>query len=283
MFPTHAHPLATLTSLHRAAQIVAGINMLVQPHVPGYLELALIPHGHALNGTPLPNGTQARLDFARAALVIAHGDGRESAVALDGKSQAAVNAELLTAIQPDLPIPLAGEDDRLLDAFTAAVRARYPELEHVHTSFMESAVLGVDTDVSAAYGVLLAAVTDGVRRFHARVGGYWTPLVVYPEHFDLSAVWSAAQSTDDHRPQINVGFAPFTLPDLQRPYWYATAYPYPQPMVHPALPAPARWHTAGWTGVVIDDSEIAAQPDSSAFIESISTDVFHVLRALLPA
>lgn len=127
-----------------------------------------------------------------------------------------------------------------------------------------------------------AQIVGGINMLaQLHVAGYFE-LALVPVRAGLSAVWSATASTDDHRPQINVGFAPFTLPDFPRPYRYATAYPYPEVMLYPDLPDRARWTRESWTGIVIDYDSIAAQDDVTAFIETISTEVFTLLRDLLP-
>jgi hypothetical protein len=47
------------------------------------------------------------------------------------------------------------------------------------------------------------------------------------------------------------------------------------------LPAPARWHQEGWTGVVLPYSAIAAADDPENFVEMMCTAIFKALRSLL--
>ncbi|MCA9909157.1 MAG: hypothetical protein KC519_10955, partial [Anaerolineae bacterium] len=85
----------------------------------------------------------------------------------------------------------------------------------------------------------------------------------------------------EQKPHINLGFAPFSE-GFPRPYLYAYAYPYPEPFERPELPAPARWHTQGWTGVVVDYDAIANQDDDPAtFVEALCEGIFGALVPLL--
>ena len=89
------------------------------------------------------------------------------------------------------------------------------------------APLAVDAPTSAAYGEALYRVFTAVARFRARLAGPQTPIVVWPEHFDLSTLWFPTGDRSDSAPQMNFGFAPFDS-SYPRPYLYAYAYPMPE-------------------------------------------------------
>jgi hypothetical protein len=129
------------------------------------------------------------------------------------------------------------------------------------------------------YADALYRVFTALARFRARLQGHMTPLVVFPEHFDLSTLWFVEGDMDDHKPHLNFGFAPFS-PGLPRPYLYAYAYPYPADFAAPPLPAPARWHSEGWRGVVIDYDAISQHNDPEAAIERLCLHVFASLQSV---
>ncbi|MDX2162507.1 MAG: DUF5996 family protein [bacterium] len=284
----------TATGLHRAAQILAGVRMLLLPHQPNYLELALdvIPEG--LTTGRLPGDGEIWLDMRRAALVYRHPERGETVVPLAGTTQAYANRALLIALRDgELAGTLADTaDDDLLERFTAAVRARYPDLPAHHTAFSETDPLRVDPQVSRAYAAVQDAVFTGIARFRARVQGHWFPAVVYPEHFDLSTIWFYAPDFDENGAHITIGFAPFS-DGLPRPYLYLTAYPYPDNLTEPPLPKPAVWNVQPWRGVVIAYDSVASfndatEPDGdaealAARIETLCAAVFKMLRGMVAA
>jgi len=107
-----------------------------------------------------------------------------------------------------------------------------------------------------------------------------TPLVVWPEHFDMSTLLFAGNEIDEGKPHLNFGFAPFS-DGLERPYLYAYAYPYPDSYDPPALPKGARWHTQGWTGVLLPYEEIASQQNSQGFVEESCLFIYQGLQKLI--
>jgi hypothetical protein len=99
-----------------------------------------------------------------------------------------------------------------------------------------------------------------------------TPIVVWPEHFDLSFLWFAGQQADDRHPHMNFGFAPFS-DDLDRPYLYAYAYPMPERFEQLPLPEGATWHTEGWQGMVYPYDTLAASTDPDGQVEAIFAQI----------
>ncbi|MFN8528374.1 MAG: DUF5996 family protein [Anaerolineae bacterium] len=273
---------ATAHGLHRAAQILAGIRLLLLPHVPNYLELALSPVPEGLSTGRLPSGGEIVLDMRRCALIYHHDEEPETAIPLAATTQAYANRALLNALsRGELAGTLAYvDDDGLLQAFTDALKAKRPDLPPDHLSFMETDPLNIDPVIARDYAAVLDAAFTGISRFRSRLGGHWSPAVVFPEHFDLSTIWFQGADFDQNKAHIAVGFAPFS-PGFPRPYWYAYAYPYPDEPTYPNLPKPAYWNFEPWRGVVVDYDAIAAQEDPSVFIERISLDVFHILRGML--
>jgi hypothetical protein len=142
------------------------------------------------------------------------------------------------------------------------------------------APLDVDTTVSADYSHALYQVFTATARFRARLAGPQTPIVVWPEHFDLSTLWFPTNDRSDEAKVMNFGFAPFDGA-TERPYLYAYAYPMPVGFETLPLPAPASWHTVGWKGLFVAYDDLARADDPEALIESLFERVYELLAPTL--
>ena len=280
--PALADWTTTAHGLHRAVQILAGVQMLLYAHDPHYGEVALKPVPEGIATGRLPDGGRITLDMRRAALIYCQADDTETQVPLAGASQAYSNRALLQALRETI---LAGtlsdaETSALVEKFTSAVRAKYPELPLHHTEYSNAEPLAIDPAVAREYAFALDTFFTGIARFRARVQGHWSRLVVFPEHFDMATIWYANPDYDENKPHIAVGFAPFS-PGFERPYWYATMYPYPKDATFPVLPKPARWTHGTWHGVVIDYDALTGEDDPVLAIEQVTGEVFDILRNFL--
>ncbi len=107
-----------------------------------------------------------------------------------------------------------------------------------------------------------------------------SPLVVWPEHFDLSFLLFATELPSESAPHMNFGFAPYS-PGFERPYLYAYAYPLRPGYQTPSLPPPVYWNTTPWTGSVLRYDDIGAAADPEAFTEAACEGIYHAqLRVL---
>ena len=138
----------------------------------------------------------------------------------------------------------------------------------------------VDPQVSGQYMDALYRIFTAVARFRARLTGPMTPIVVWPEHFDLSFLWFATDKATDEFPHMNFGFAPFDA-ETERPYLYAYAYPMPDAFERLPLPARARWHTSGWRGALVPYDALTAVEHPEAEIEAIGAAIYGVLSPTL--
>jgi hypothetical protein len=107
-----------------------------------------------------------------------------------------------------------------------------------------------------------------------------TPIVVWPEHFDLSFLWFASPNATQSGPHMNFGFAPYSA-GIDAAYIYAYVWPLPEQYTPPQLPAPAYWNTQPWTGVVLPYNEVAKATDSEAYIEDACASIYAALMGLL--
>src|SRR5919202_4026234 len=268
---------ASSHSLHAAAQLLGAMRMLVRERVPNYLELAMRIEPMGLSTDTLPGGGTVRLDFGQAALVYTPPQGAPVAIPLAGHSQASLFEALLETMAARgqvLGPPSRGE--RLVSALLAALEARGHPFKPKPGELTNDAPLMVDPRVSGQYMDALYRIFTAVARFRARLTGPITPIVVWPEHFDLSFLWFATDKATDEFPHMNFGFAPFDA-ETERPYLYAYAYPMPDAFERLPLPAPARWHTSGWRGALVPYDALTAAEHPEAEIEAICAAIYGVL------
>jgi hypothetical protein len=270
----------TAHQLHKAAQLLGTLRLLCLKHVPNYLELAMkiVPEG--LSTDVLPGGSEVVLDFHKVAMLIKSPAAEDHIIPLAGHNQATLFAALVEALQTSELASLLDSTsegsiiDRLFSAIQAGSFAVTPKREDL----TDTQSFEIDPKLSSTYGSALYAVFTGVARFRARLAGMMTPVVVWPEHFDLSFLWFAGEQPDDYKPHLNFGFAPFS-PGFPLPYLYTTAYPLPTGYQGPILPNYATWNTAGWNGVVVPYDTIAQAVDRVSFVEDACLTIY---KALLP-
>lgn len=286
----------TATALHQVSQVLGGLRMLMEPHDPNYLEMAMFVVPEGLTTGKLPIGGEVTLDMQRVKLIYRRGY-VETVIPITDRTQADINRDLLAAMRGDLLRVFAQQspsdeitqeakqgikdpDETLVDEFTAAIRAKYPNLNKKITKFAETTRLTISTEIASTYANALYAAFTGISRFRARLTGVMSPLIVYPEHFDLSFMWfDKDPSMDQSKPHLMFGFAPFSE-GFPRPYLYAYAYPYPSNMQYPPVPDPAYWNTKQWTGIVVDYEAIAQSDDAALYIEEMCGEIFATLRKL---
>lgn len=274
---------ATITALHQAAMLFGPIHNTLRAPQDNYLHLPIHIQPWGLSSGELPGGADLRLHFEQATFHYRRPNGEIVSLPLQQHTQADLFQRLLNALKTDLladfyrDIPEPDVIGGLMNRLHAdPSRVEFLKLEEVtHT---ES--LSIDLEAARAYASALYTIFTGVARFRARLNGHMTPIVLWPEHFDLSTLWFLSGEMDDHAGHLNFGFAPFS-PGLPRPYLYAYAYPYPADMTIPALPQPARWHTTGWTGVIVDYDDLVEAEHPAEMVEALCLGIFAALRPLL--
>lgn len=273
----------TIAALHRAAMLFGPVHNALRTPQKNYLHLPLQIQPWGLSSGALPKGGEISLHFEKAALHYRRPNGEIVAFSLQQHTQADLFKGLLEAMKADELAEFYRDvqDSDVIAAMMTKLhadptRVEFLKLEEVtHTDS-----LSIDSALAADYAAALYTVFTGVARFRARLNGHMTPIVVWAEHFDLSTLWFLDGAMDDQKAHMNFGFAPFSN-GLPRPYLYTYAYPYPAEMEVPALPQPARWHTSGWTGVVVDYDDLVTAEDPAAQVEALCLGIFAALRPLL--
>ncbi len=245
-----------------------------------YLHLPFWVHRFGLDSQALPGGVEIHMDFCVGETIVARPSGENVRFAYAGHSQHSLFAAMLSDLRRDVLADfLADAADTPLPEFLMtklhadASRVEFLQLEHV--SHNEPLVFNAQTGKD--YAALLDMMFTAFARFRARLKGHLTPIVVWPEHFDLSTLWFAEGDFDDSKAQLNFGFAPFSE-GLPYPYLYVTAYPHRAELQAQTLPAGASWHTEGWSGVVVPYHEIAAQAEPALYVERMLLALFPIMH-----
>jgi hypothetical protein len=271
----------TAHGLHRGVLLLGLIQRLTQPPQPAYLELGLeiLPQG--LSTGDLPNGGRVNLDFASTNLVYVAVDGSEVEIPLNDRAQAQVFTDLFGLLAEAELAAILPAGNELFERIAAGVTARGERYKQPQREdFLDESILEIDRWTAGIYMQALQAIFTALARFRARLSGTMTKVVVWPEHFDLSTLLFVGNEIDDWQPHLSFGFAPFSE-GLGRPYLYAYAYPYPEQYEPPVLPSGARWHTQGWTGVVLPYEEIAARDDTAGYVENSCLMIYEGLLPLV--
>ncbi len=271
----------TLRNLRTAAIPLKAVRMLTMDRRPNFIHLGLKPVPAGLSTDVLPMGGEVTLDFQQLTLVYQPEVGSAKTIPIVGQSQATLLETLLETIYMGELASIVPHNAG--ESYTGAMFKAAPSLvnrsQPKSQELSDTTLLTFDAQAARDYADALYRIFTGIARFHARLNGSLTPAVVWPEHFDLSFLWFAAEADEQH-PHLNFGFAPFSA-GIDNPYLYAYAYPYPAQFDVPELPAGARWNSEGWTGVVLPYTEIAQQTDPAIYVEEACTTIFQSLRALL--
>jgi hypothetical protein len=266
---------ATSTALHKAAYVIGAIRLLRVPHQDHYLEVALTPTPNGLTTQMLPGDTEIQLDYKRGAILVQPKGAAETTISLAGHNQESLLSALLAALSGNeladiMKAVSPGEQiNRLFETYENTERPFVPERK----DYTDTTPLEFDPQQASDYAVALDAVFTGIARFRGRLQGTMTPMVVWPEHYDLSFLWFKGAGESESEPHMNFGFAPFS-DGMDYPYLYAYCYPMKDGDATPQLPDGVRWNTDPWTGCVLPYDEIAKQADPLAFVEAACKGIF---------
>jgi hypothetical protein len=281
MLPALDHAGDTIRALQKANVLLSYLRYYLLPHDPNYTEWGTRV---VLNGTSsdtLPGGSQVILDFVDLRIIVRQPNGAEVTIPLHGHTQRSLFAAILAELRrSELAHVLTDEGD-LVEQMIAALAVKKPAIAESHDEFTGTQLLRFDISQATEYATALYSIFTGIARFKAsRVNGKTTPAVVFGEHFDLSTLIFAGAEANEQAAHINIGFAPYSA-GIDFPYLYAYAYPMKPDYSPPSLPAPADWHTEGWTGVVLPYAAIAAKSHPEQYVEQMCDEIYSALLPLL--
>ena len=236
----------TRDTLQGYARVLSRIRSALTPPQPHWqhISLRVSPDGLTTPPMPLPDGghMDMLLDLRQHRLVV-DGTGAPWAMELTGQSPRAFG-EAVVAKLAQQGLTLA------LDLATASSEGVY------------------DRRAVEDFRQALTFIHDVLAVFQAGLAGKSTPIQLWSHHFDLAMTWFSGRKVpgydpDDHEwadEQMGFGFSTGDsgIPD---PYFYVTAYPWPEAIVQTPLPVPATWHSEGWNGAVLLYEALLATPD----------------------
>ena len=119
-------------------------------------------------------------------------------------------------------------------------------------------------------GEVLVGVSGLLASFRAGVREETSPIGIWPHHFDLAMLWLPGSKIAGQDPaneeyadkQMNFGFT-FGDAVIAEPYFYITAYPFPEALTSVALPSGAEWRTEGFSGAVLTYQRLLEEADPS--------------------
>ena len=179
---------------------------------------------------------------------------------------------IATSVGESVSIPLQGQcTDSLCRAALAAMASMGIECNLDGTSFPKESVPTYDKAMIEHYWRAISWIDMIFKEFKGGLRGETSPVHLFAHHFDLTLNWFSgrlvpgADVTDEEASDENMGFG-FVTGDASVPeaYFYATAYPTPPDFTGIPLPAGAYWHTAGWSGIALDYSDLIDSENARA-------------------
>lgn len=240
IFP--AMPLAewqpTRDTLQLYSKVLGKIRRALTPPQKHWWHISLraAPPGLTTTAIPMPDADEATfevvLDLQQAQLIITTSPGET------------------------WQTPLVGQSVKEFCEVTLAALAEMGITLELDRSLFADETPGVfDGEAARTYGQALTSVDRVLKQFKAELPGETSPVQLWPHHFDLSVVWFSGRKVPGVDPadeewadeQMNFGFSTGdeSMPD---PYFYATAYPWPDDMVNAPLPSGSVWYTQSWKG-----------------------------------
>ncbi|MBN2470893.1 MAG: hypothetical protein JXN59_09225 [Anaerolineae bacterium] len=259
MLPALTAWQSTRTTLHQIIQVMGAVRREVASPQPNWVHLGLRPWEQGITTGPLPLG-ELILNAEDATLTY-HDDTHTRIINLAEHTQSSlvtVVEDLLTEVGHRLAL----DKDKLTG----------------------EALLRYDRQQGRDYAVVLNFAWAQLAALRETLPDYQTEPVLWPHGFDAAFLWflSEDQADEERDPHIGIGFSPGTA-DLERPYFYLYAWPLHKGLETPTLPLPARWHNAGWTGVVIDYDMVRARTDPGPFLGALLSRSFQVMQYSLDA
>ncbi|MDF0555305.1 hypothetical protein [Kamptonema sp. UHCC 0994] len=103
---------------------------------------------------------------------------------------------------------------------------------------------------------------------------------IWPHHFDIAMLISLPYTKKDEAVSIGVGMSPGDG-SYDRPYWYVTPWPYPDPTSLTQLAGGGIWHTEGWVGAILTASQLSQGEEQQAQVEAFLDSAIEASLELL--
>jgi len=132
---------------------------------------------------------------------------------------------------------------------------------------------GYSSDVATNLIAIIRSVSAAMNDFQAKISVETSPIQLWPHHFDLAMLCLPGGKISGQDPadeelsdqQMNFGFL-FGDDFLPEPYFYITAYPFPDELADLKLPDGAEWQREGFTGVVLPYRRLLEKPEPGDYL-----------------
>lgn len=154
----------------------------------------------------------------------------------------------------------------LTDALLHTLRRANLTIEIDREGLQDESPFIINPERAFEFGDLLNKMNTVIQEGINQLAGFKLPPVVFPHHFDLSALWFKTAADSEHAPHVNFGFAP-SSDGLPRPYFYA--YLWAGEAYHPLeVQAPFIKHEALPHGVIIPYDDLRQLDDPLGTIQN---------------
>lgn len=238
---------ATRDTLHTYVQLAGAIRRALAPPEKHWWHVSLRTTACGLTTTPLPAGRmtcELLLDFTTHELSVATSRGHWWDVNLEEQSTRDVMEGTLAALEQ-------------ID-----VRPTFD-----HGPFCGDETNPYDALAVERYWEALSQIDLVLKQFRAGLREETGAVQLWPHHFDLSMVWFSGRrlpgQSDPSWADEQMAFG-FSSGDesFDDPYFYVTAYPWPEALLDTPLPQGARWQLEGWRGALLPYEVVQQQEDA---------------------
>lgn len=276
----------TSWSLHQASMLIGPIQNAVFARRKNFLHLPQYIEPTGLVSQTLPKGGHIHVDYKDGSIRYVNNTGEIVRLPFADHTQLSLFEALLAALKQDELADFYADvkADTLVEGLIKKLHADKSRIEFLkYEDVAHTDSLAVNMQTASDYADVLYGVFTAVARFRGRLEGHMTPIVVWPEHFDLSTLWFHPDNAEmkDSEPHINVGFAPYTPGLFEFPYIYAYAYPYPESFDAPTLPDPAFFSKEGFHGAVVKYEDLVGKENVIQHIEDLCFGIFDGLYGLI--
>lgn len=240
---------------HAATRVLGGWTLASRPRRKHWWQLSL---------RPSLNGARTGLLRADALLFELELDLRADAL----RCVTACEAHWRGSLSERTPEQLADELGVFLLA-QGAPESCFPEFpEQGHDAITLGRDRSYRPEIASRFADVMGFIATTMADFQAGVVEESSPIMFWPGHFDLAMMWLPGEKIPGQDPadeehsdkQMNFGFS-FGDEGIPDPYFYVTAYPSPESFPALELPVGARWHTQGFSGVVLDYAQLRTTED----------------------
>lgn len=261
---------AARDALHKAAQLPAraAIANLEEREDWSHTALQWDAETASFVGQPLGDGVAAALRLAEATLELRADGALAFEMRLDGADEADVAARFDAALRAR----------GLEPASAAPPTSGLPDGVSALSGYGDGSVAEARVALTAWYDLAAHALAEFAAE-KASIQPGPTAVYCWPHHFDIATLVRLAVGDPETAPSVGVGLSPGDGA-YDEPYLYVNPWPTPKPEGLPAAPAPGRWHTDGFVGLVATGSEILTTTDPAAALRRFVGEAFAVAEPL---